>query len=84
MPDENKSLSLSEEQEQEVMMRSFRVVDYVSEVAINIIMDFVHNVTCPEAKQMLLNSPEVIAIRAFERALSDLVGETSAPEGPVH
>ena len=84
MSDENKSLRLSSEQEEEVITRCFRVVDYLNEVAVNIITEFVQNITCPEAKKILLNAPEVIAIKAFEKALNNLVSGGRHPEGRVH
>jgi hypothetical protein len=61
----------SAEQENKAIMRCFNAVDYISETAANIIIDVLYNIPCPEAKQFLLTRPEELALRAFEKALSE-------------
>jgi hypothetical protein len=70
---EVKSLHLSEEEKKAVMVRCFRMVDYVSDVVTNYILDFVQDVPCATAKQYLMRKPEEFAIRAFEKAINDIV-----------
>ena len=65
------SMHLSEEKEKEIFSRCFNMVDCLNEAAVNIIMDFFQNTSCPMAKQLLRNSPEVIALKAFEKAIQD-------------
>jgi len=61
-----------------------QVVDFVSEMAVNIIIDFVQNPPCPEAKHYLVKGPEEVAIKALEKALNSLVCVGARPKGPVH
>jgi hypothetical protein len=74
------SLSLSDEKEKEILARSFRMLDYLNDMATEILMEFVHNASCPVAKQALLNSPELLAVKAFEKAISDLNTAFRKPE----
>jgi hypothetical protein len=69
---ENKPTRLSPEQEAEVFLSCFRVIDYVNDLAINIITNFIQNIPCPEAKRILLVRPEILSIGAFKKALNDL------------
>lgn len=69
------SLDLSPQKEEEIFTRCFTMVDYLNEAAIEIIMDFLHNTSCPLAKQVLRNSPETIAIKSFEKAINTLSNE---------
>jgi hypothetical protein len=66
------SMHLSAEKENEVFSRCFNMVDYLNEMAVNIIMELLENTSCPVTKQILRNSPEVIAVKAFEKAIIDL------------
>lgn len=66
------SMHLSVEKETEVFSRCFNMVDYLNEMVVNIIMELIENTECPVTKQILRNSPEVIAIKAFEKAINDL------------
>ena len=66
------SMRLSEEKEKEILSRCFRMVDYLSEMATEILMEFIENASCPMARHLLLNSPEVLAVKAFEKAIKDL------------
>ena len=54
MEDETKhgiaSLSLSAEKEKEILSRCFRMVDYLNDMATDIIMEFINNTSCPVAK----------------------------------
>jgi len=79
-----KSPQLPLEQEKEVVLRCLQVIDYVTEVATNIIIDFVQNLPCLEAKKILLKSPEGIALRCIEQALNQLVCANNRPKGPIH
>jgi hypothetical protein len=81
---ENQPTRLSPEQEAEVFSRRFRVVDYVNDFAIKIITNFIQNISCPEAKRILLVRPEILAIGAFKKALNDLVSAGHNPKGHTH
>jgi hypothetical protein len=82
---EVKSSDLSEEEKKTVMIRCFRMVDYLSDVVTNYILDFIQNVPCGTAKQFLLNKPEEFAIRAFEKAINDIAHASRRPRDPrVH
>jgi hypothetical protein len=76
MGDENKrglaSMNLSCEKEKEILLRCFKMVDYLNNMATDIIIEFISKTSCPMAKQILRNSPEVLTVRAFERAINDL------------
>jgi hypothetical protein len=65
------SMNLSGEKENEILSRCFKMVDYLNDMATDTIMEFIHNSSCPVAKQLLRNSPEVIAVKAFEKAIND-------------
>jgi hypothetical protein len=75
---------LSEEEKKVVMVRCFRMVDYVSDVVTNYILDFVQDVPCATAKQFLLSKPEEFAIRAFEKAINDIAHPSREPKARVH
>ena len=66
------SLNMSQEKEEEVIIRCFRTVDYLNDIAGEIIMDFLHNTTCPISRQVLRNSPETVALKSFEKAINIL------------
>ena len=66
------SLNLSTEMEQEFFTRCFSMVDYLNAMATDIIMDFVDTASGPLSKQVLRNSPEVVAVKAFEKAICSL------------
>ncbi len=79
MGDEGKrgleSLDVTPEKEEEIFTRCFSMVDHLNDTAINIILDFLHNTSCPLAKQVLRNSPETIAVKSFEKAINQLSHE---------
>ena len=66
------SMHLSSEKENELFSRCFNMVDYLNEMAVNIIMELIENTDCPVTKQILRNTPEIIAVKAFEKAINDL------------
>ena len=66
----------SDQRKKEILSRCYKMVDYLNDLAADIIMDFINNSTCSKARQLLLKSPETIAVKAFEKAISDL-NETS-------
>jgi hypothetical protein len=74
------SLGLSDEKEMEILSRCFRMLDYLNDMATEILMEFIHNASCPVAKQLLLNSPEVLAVKAFEKAINDLNSTFRRPD----
>jgi hypothetical protein len=82
--DEVESSNLSEEEKKAVMVRCFRMVDYLSDVVTNYILDFIQDVPCAMAKQYLLSKPEEFAIRAFEKAISDIAQASRKPKGRLH
>ena len=66
------SMGLSGEKQQEILSRCFKMVDYLNDTATEIIMEFINNASCPVARQLLRNTPEVLAVKAFEKAIKDL------------
>ena len=70
-----KSLNITPEKEDEIIRRCFNMVDFLNEIAVDLITDFLHNSTCPLARQVLRNSPETIAVKSFEKAISQLSNE---------
>ncbi|MBN2062006.1 MAG: hypothetical protein JW882_16475 [Deltaproteobacteria bacterium] len=70
-----KSLDITPEKEEEIIRRCFNMVDYLNDIAVDLITDFIHNSTCPLAKQVLRNSPETIAVKSFEKAIDQLSHE---------
>jgi hypothetical protein len=81
---EVESSQLSEEEKKVVMVRCFRMVDYVCDIVPDYILDFVQDVPCSTAKQFLMSRPEEFAIRAFEKAINDIAHPSSEPKAPVH
>lgn len=69
------SLNISPEKEDEIFTRCFSMVEYLNDTAVEIIMDFLHNTSCPLAKQILRNSPETIVVKSFEKAINILSQE---------
>ena len=69
------SLNVTIEKEEEIFTRCFSMVEHLNDAAVNIILDFMHNTSCPLAKQLLRNSPETIAIKSFEKAIDQLSHE---------
>jgi hypothetical protein len=68
----DQSIYLNDQRKREVLSRCFKMVDYLNDMASDIILDFIDNSTCSKARQLLLKSPETIAVKAFEKAISDL------------
>jgi hypothetical protein len=66
------SLHLSQEKEKEFFTRCLGMVDYVNKMAMDILMDFIDNASGPLTRQVLRNTPEVVAIKAFEKALDSV------------
>ncbi len=66
------SLDVSPEKEEEIFIRCYRMVEYLNDIAGEIIMDFLHNTTCPVSRQVLRNSPETVVIKSYEKAISML------------
>jgi len=50
-------IRLPVEQEEEVLSRCMRLVDLVSDMATDMIINFVQKPPCPEAKDILLKGP---------------------------
>ena len=78
------SFSLSDEKEKEILSRCFRMVDYLNDTATEILMEFIDNASCPVAKQLLLNSPEILAVKAFEKAINDINMAFRRPDVPLN
>ena len=78
------SLSLSDEKEKEILSRCYRMVDYLSDTATKILMEFIDNASCPVARQLLLNSPEILALKAFEKAINDINKAFRRPDVPLN
>lgn len=78
------SMGLSGEMEKEILSRCFKMIDYLNDMATDIIMEFINNASCPVAKQLLRNSPEVIAIKAFEKAINDFNKVFTRPDVPIN
>lgn len=72
------------EQEQEIAQRCFAMVDYLSETASNIILNTIENIPCSGAKHFILKRPELLAVRAFEKAIRDLIHSGREPGQPTH
>ncbi|NLD38218.1 MAG: hypothetical protein GX654_15250 [Desulfatiglans sp.] len=70
-----KALDLSGEKEEEIMIRCYRTVEYLNDMAGDILTDFLHNTTCPISRQVLKNSPETLVIRSYEKAINILAHE---------
>jgi hypothetical protein len=78
------SLSLSDEKEKEILSRCYRMVDYLNDTATEILMEFIDNASCPVARQLLLNSPEILALKAFEKAINDINKAFRRPDVPLN
>jgi hypothetical protein len=78
------SMRLSGERENEILSRCFAMVDYLNDMATEILMEFMDNASCPIAKQLLLNSPEVLAVKAFEKAIIDLNRGIGKPDATIN
>ena len=81
---EVESSHLSEEEKKAVIVRCCRMVDYVSDVVTNYILDFVENVPCSTARQYLLRKPEEFAVRAFAKAINEIAHVSRKSKDPVH
>ena len=66
------SMNLSDEMEQEFFTRCFSMVDYLNAIATDIIMDFLGNASGPLTRQVIRTSPEVVAVKAFEKAITSV------------
>jgi hypothetical protein len=66
------SLKLSSEKEEEIFIRCYRMVEHLNDIAGEILMDLLHNSTCPVSRQLLKNSPETVVIKTFEEAINRL------------
>jgi hypothetical protein len=75
------SFQLTEEQQREVILRCTGLIDFLSETAVNIIVDFVKEPPCPTAREILLNKPQVMVARALEQAWKNWVQANHRPPG---
>ena len=66
------SLNLTEEMEQEFFTRCFGMIDYINAMVTDLLMDYVDNASGPLSRQVLRNSPEVVAVKAFEKAIKNI------------
>lgn len=78
------SSRFSAEEENKALMRCFNAIDYISETAANIIIDLIFNIPCAEAKHFLMTRPEELALRAFEKALTEFARRGRHLEGQTH
>ena len=79
------SIPLTKEQEEQIIMRCFRIVDYVTESAANNIINFVQNPPCSHSKQILLDFPETLAIKVFQDIINDIIQKMNKhSKRPVH
>lgn len=72
------------EQEERAIIRCLNMVDYISDAAANIIINFIDNIPCPEAKRFLLTKPEELALKSFEKAIADIVHGGRRQEEQTH
>jgi hypothetical protein len=78
------STDLTAQRRNEILSRCFKMVDYLNDTVGDIILDFVDNNECSKARQLLLKSPETIAIKAFEKAISDLKETSRRHDASMH
>lgn len=78
------SIRHGNEQEEKAITRCMNMVDYISDIAANMILNLVQNNPCPEAKRFLLTRPEELAIKSFEKAINDIVHGGRAPGEQPH
>jgi hypothetical protein len=74
------SLNMADEKEAEIFNRCFSVVGYLNDTAMGVILDFIQNATCPVSTQILRNTPGIIVIRAYEKAINILAHEIRSNE----
>ena len=72
----------SKEEKENAITHSVNVIDLLSSTAIDIIINFVENQRCPEAKA-LLTQPEVLAVKAMEAALRHLIQGGRGPADSI-
>jgi hypothetical protein len=82
--DNEKAAHLSEEEKKVVMVRCFRMVDYLCDIVTDYILNFLQDVPCSTAKQFLLSRPEEFAIRAFIKTINDIAHPSPKPKNRMH
>jgi len=60
------------------------MVDHLNDMATEILMEFIHRATCPTARLRLRNSPEVLAVKAFEKAINDIYETFRRPDARMN
>lgn len=78
------STHLSEEEKKVVMMRCFRMVDYLCDIVSDYILNFIQDVPCATAKHFLLDKPEEFAIRAFIKTITDITHSSPESKARLH
>ena len=81
--DGKNDIRLTDTEERDITMRCINLVEYLSDTANRIIFHFVKNIPCEEAKKILLENPESLALRALEHAWKN-VSQTYKPDQVKH
>ena len=72
------------EQEERAIARCLNMIDYISDTAANMVINFLQSNPCPEAKRFLLNRPEDLAIKTFEKTINDIIHGGRQPGEQAH
>lgn len=82
---ESDTTLLTEEQQRQVVERSTIMIEYLSELAVNIVLDFVGKPACETARSVMLNQPEILAVRALQQAWENIERARRRPSDvPLH
>jgi hypothetical protein len=82
--DNEKATHLSKQEREVVMVRCFRMVDYLCNTVSDYILNFIEDIPCAEAKQYLLSRPEEFAIRLFEKTIDDMTHPRRESKARLH
>ena len=73
------SIPLTAQQRKKIMTRSTAMIDNLSDIAVEIVADFIENSDCAKADTIMLHQPEILAVKALEQASRMLLKSINTP-----
>jgi hypothetical protein len=72
---------LTPQQRKQIIERSTVLIDSLSDIAVEIVVDFIGKTDCATANTILLRQPEILAVKALEQASKRLLQSRQRPAG---
>ncbi len=77
----SESIPLTAQQRQQIIERFNVLIDSLSDIAVEIVANFVDKSDCAKANAIMLRQPEILAVKALEQASRTLLQSRNRPGG---